>query len=537
MNKMKNQQIYRFKWILITLMLTLTIAGCAGQVETPAPDNTVVPMPQSASPEETGVAPTAVPDLPANEDASVIEDVLFEDDFTDPNSGWPQERYDNYFIGYHEPDYYHVQVQSPNDKTLVPLPGKPVFDDATIEVKLFTDLDNTSESGDYRYGFVFRRSGNQFYAFTISPPTKKWYVLKSSAGALDTLGEGTNNSIQGMSLETQDTLRLNAEGPNFYFLVNDQLVYQFSDPDFASGEFGFYVQTFDRERIHAHFNSVSIKHVHPYQAETKILYEDDFTDSSSGWTIENYDNYFFGYHEPEYYHVQVQSPNDSTLVPVPGKTNYEDITVEVNVYPDQDNTAAEGDFLYGIAARRSGSQFYAFTISPRTKKWYVFKSSADQVELLGEGTDISIQGKTADSEDKLRVDARDSDFYFHINDHLVYQFSDPDYASGEVSFYVQTLDSPRIHAHFDSVVIRDVQLPQQCDVTATNLNVRSGPGTAFAPVAILSEGDRVEPVGRDPEGEWIRVRLANGSQYGWVVNFQDYLSCNITANDLPVVKP
>ena len=157
--------------------------------------------------------------------------------------------------------------------------------------------------------------------------------------------------------------------------------------------------------------------------------------------------------------------------------------------------------------------------------------------LQKEGTDNSIQGQSADVEDRLRVDAKGSNFYFHINDHLVYQFSDPDYPSGEVGFYVQTMDSTRIHAHFDSVVIRDVQLPQMCYVTAVTMYLRSGPGTGYSAVTVLTEGDKVEPVGRDPEGKWLRVRPENSSQYGWVADFLNYLSCNIPADELPVVKP
>ena len=39
--------------------------------------------------------------------------VLYHDDFTNPASGWPEAKFDNYFIGYHEPEYYHVEVIQP----------------------------------------------------------------------------------------------------------------------------------------------------------------------------------------------------------------------------------------------------------------------------------------------------------------------------------------------------------------------------------------------------------------------------------------
>lgn len=339
---MTNIRFYRYQWIAPILILALTVVGCANQLDVPSTENVVIPTPQPASPEESNPTPTAGSDPVPTPEGSVQEDVLYGDDFTDQTSGWPKENFDNYFIGYHEPDYYHVQVQSPNDKTLVPMPEKPVFEDVTIEVEVFTDLDNTAADGDYLYGVVFRRSGNQYYAFVISPYTQKWYVLKSSLNALEVLGEGTDDSIRGMSVETQDT---------------------------------------------------------------------------------------------------------------------------------------------------------------------------------------------------LRVDAKGSSFFFHINDRLVEQFSDPDYGSGEVGFYVQTFDRTRIHTHFNSITIRDVQPPLMCRVIAALLYLRSGPSTVFAPLTFLTEGERVEPLGQSTGGEWIRVRVESNDRQGWVVNTPNYVSCNIAIADLPVVEP
>ena len=120
---------------------------------------------------------------------------LYHDDFTDPTSGWPEAKFDNYFIGYHEPEYYHVEVTSPNYKTTVFEPEKKTFGDVTIEVKAFTASSKTAETGDYCFGVAFRRSGDQYYAFAISQRTKKWYVLKSTPNALAILAEGTDEAI------------------------------------------------------------------------------------------------------------------------------------------------------------------------------------------------------------------------------------------------------------------------------------------------------------------------------------------------------
>lgn len=271
-------------------------------------------------------------------------------------------------------------------------------------------------------------------------------------------------------------------------------------------------------------------------ADTGVRYTDKFEDPATGWPQEEFDNYFIGYHEPDYYHINVRSSNDKELVPVPNKESYGDITVEAEVLTDLNNTAESGDYRYGVAFRRSGDQYYVFAISPRSGKWYVLKSSPDHLEVLKEGSDDSIQG--LDALDTLQVDVRGTNFYFHINDQLIDQVSDSDYAEGEVGLFVQTLDTPRVHAHFDSITIRDVDAPQQaCKVDSFGIRMRRGPSTSFDPIGFLTHGDTVEPQGRNPDANWIQVRVEDSDRRGWIFYDPDWISCNVATSDLPVVEP
>ncbi|MFQ6026157.1 MAG: hypothetical protein ACE5Q6_01430, partial [Dehalococcoidia bacterium] len=243
--------------------------------------------------------------------------LLYGDDFTDSTSGWANELvFDNYYVGYHEPDYYHVEVHQPLDSTLVVLPEQS-FDDATVETEVFVSQANTAPDGDFRYGLVVRRSGKQFYAFTISPRTKTWSVLKGSPSGLEVLEENTEPSIQG--LEAADVLRIDAKGSAFNFHINGNIVSQINDPDYGSGEVGFFVETYDGPRAHIHYDWLIIQNVEAALLSLPgVLYGDDFTDSTSGWANELvFNNYYVGYHEPDYYHVEVHQPLDSTLAVLP----------------------------------------------------------------------------------------------------------------------------------------------------------------------------------------------------------------------------
>ncbi len=91
------------------------------------------------------------------------------------------------------------------------------------------------------------------------------------------------------------------------------------------------------------------------------------------------------------------------VAPYP-KLKFADLWIEATAFADAANTAPQGDFRYGIALRRTGKQFYAFAISPRSQSWYVLKSSATRLDVLAQGKTGPVPG--AGGENKLRAEAR-----------------------------------------------------------------------------------------------------------------------------------
>ena len=135
------------------------------------------------------------------------------------------------------------------------------------------------------------------------------------------------------------------------------------------------------------------------------------------------------------------------------------------------------------------------------------------------------------------MDAQGSDFFFYINERLVSQVSDSDYAAGEVGLYVQTFDSPGAHIHFDNLIIQEFKASLSCNVNASTLNVRSGPSTSFSSFAFLSNGDKVEPLGCTSDATWIRIRGEGSENEGWVFNSDEFVACDGDINLLPVLNP
>lgn len=63
------------------------------------------------------------------------------------------------------------------------------------------------------------------------------------------------------------------------------------------------------------------------------------------------------------------------------------------------------------------------------------------------------------------------------------------------------------------------------------LNVRSGPGTTYRSIAVVSGGTTVELLGRSSGGSWIKVRVPTGT-VGWVRGY--YLNTSYPTQNLPV---
>ena len=272
--------------------------------------------------------------------------------------------------------------------------------------------------------------------------------------------------------------------------------------------------------------------------DANVLYQDVFTNPGTGWAAAEFDNYFIGYHEPEYYHVEIKSPHlNAPVVGIPSgeANNYPDATIELQVYTVAGRTATDGAYRYGLVFRRTGDNYYAFTISPTTKTWEVFKSSPSGFVTLTEGTAESIQG--LDVNDLLRVDAQGSSFLFSINDQLVGQVTDPDYAEGTVGLYAENLENTNTHVHFDALSIRDVAFTLMCTISeGGTVYVRSGPSQTFPQTGLLSSGDTVKALGKSSTN-WIQIELEGSDQPGWISYSEGYMTCTPSVDLFPVVSP
>ncbi|MCA9918671.1 MAG: SUMF1/EgtB/PvdO family nonheme iron enzyme [Anaerolineales bacterium] len=190
--------------------------------------------------------------------------ILLTDEFTNPESGWPELKEDTAWSGYHPPDFYHVEATGENQVATA------VFGtDATnisLEARMFVDI-LVSEAGEYRYGLLLRKvSDREFYAFTVAPRSNEWTVLKATDDGLEILDSGTTQGltggstvpVQGGSSDLADTLRVDASGSSLAFFINGRIITTVTDTSYSHGDIGFYVETFDEPRAHVHYDALTV---------------------------------------------------------------------------------------------------------------------------------------------------------------------------------------------------------------------------------------------------------------------------------------
>ncbi len=392
--------------------------------------------------------------------------VLLQDDFTNPESGWPETTTASALQGYHPPDYYHVQASVPNQIATAYFGGN--YDNIAMEAQVFVDSIGTPD-GNFRYGLMVRRVDERFYAFAVSPHAGQWFVLKGTPAGLETLSEGSVADLHGINTgaDNSDKLRIDAAGSNLTFTINDQVVTQLDDFDYRSGDIGFYVETFDQGLAHVHYDSLEVDKLDAVPVVQQLLLTDDFTNPESGWPDEKTDDTLSGYHPPDYYHVQSARPNHTATAFF--NKSFSDFTMEADVFVDNTDTET-GDFYYGLAVYQNGSSYYGLLVSPRAGRWEVVEQGSEGQKVLAEGEEGGLHGLSG--ADKLRVDAAGSNVIFGINGRSVAQLEGVATTSGQIGFVVETLDESRAHIHYDSLTVRPVErnavdLPTAVSVAST----------------------------------------------------------------------
>ena len=175
--------------------------------------------------------------------------VLFADDFSDPNSGWPTLENDQAKYSY-EPDGYHILVNRVNS---APWAKTNRQDD---NASIYVDAAPVTNSNGF-YGIICRIQENGSFYYFIVQNNGVFAIGKIKDEVLQPLVEWTANNAIRQGNQT-NRLRADCDGSALRFYVNDVFVGEASDSDFTSGYSGLIVNALDSQSFDVVFNNFQI---------------------------------------------------------------------------------------------------------------------------------------------------------------------------------------------------------------------------------------------------------------------------------------
>lgn len=184
---------------------------------------------------------------------------------------------------------------------------------------------------------------------------------------------------------------------------------------------------------------------------SNILFQDDFSDTNSGWDRNNWDSGITDYNNGAY-QMLVKVPSYDIWAN-PGRSFDGDVRVEA----DATKVAGDADDDYGLICRYSGE--------PATPNYYYFIISSDGFAVIGKvtsGENVYISSEKMNPSDAinqglatnhLRADCIGSTLTFYVNTQQVASISDSSFTGGDVGFIAGTFDIPSTEFSFDNLVV------------------------------------------------------------------------------------
>jgi len=186
-------------------------------------------------------------------------------------------------------------------------------------------------------------------------------------------------------------------------------------------------------------------------ADKDILFQDDFSQSNSGWDRADREDGLTDYGDGVY-RMQVKEPSYD-LWANPGKSFDGDVRVEV----DATKVSGEDDNNFGLICRYSGAadtpNFYYFNISSDGYAVIGKVSGGSQEYISSEQMVPSEAIKQGNTSNKLRADCVGSTLTLYVNGEDVATATDTDYTSGDVGLMTGTFEVASTEINFDNFVV------------------------------------------------------------------------------------
>jgi hypothetical protein len=180
--------------------------------------------------------------------------------------------------------------------------------------------------------------------------------------------------------------------------------------------------------------------------DSNVLFQDDFSKSSSGWDKWNGDNGSTDYVDGAYQITVNNTQYD--LWANPGE-NFTDVSVEV----DAVMVSGPEDNDFGILCRYVDLDNYYFGIISSDGYYAIGTVVAGTQSISGENMQTSDAIKTGFESNRIRFDCVGSTLSLYVNGKMLQEVTDSSFASGDVGLLAGTFDTAGTQVAFDNFVV------------------------------------------------------------------------------------
>ena len=376
-------------------------------------------------------------------------EVLYEEDFSSPKTGWNVGEYDGGAVGYTDDGTYFV-ISNGNSTMEWGAAGQD-FSDATIAVdatQISASDNNNNGYGvmcrvqDDGYGYLLRISGDGYASI---------YLVTEEFTALSEWTQ-VDAVIQG---DSTNHLEATCDGSTLSLVVNGVSVATAEDDTYASGDIALSATSYEATASEIHFDDLSVTATGTAPGntpdapigpvDTQGLLVDDFSDDGSGWEIGVYDSGSSGYANGYYY---VTAEAAGILEFGAAQRNFTDVVIAVET--TQFSGPANDNNGYGVICRaQSNGDGYLLRISGDGYASIVLGAN-DEFTSLVEWTPTEAVNQ-GNATNQLQACCVGTHLSLTVNGELVLEADDDTFGSGDIAMTASTYEDEPTEIHFDNV--------------------------------------------------------------------------------------
>mgnify|MGYP001089924900 CR=1 FL=1 len=193
-----------------------------------------------------------LPSLTGPKASPVSSNIIFQDDFSDPDSGWEVGKYDEGSVGYKNGAY--VVISYSNGDTMWGVANRS-FDDIVIEVDATQVAAGPESDNDYGVicreqgdgnGYYLLLSGDGYYAIIKAQDNEFYYLVDWTETEAIHKGNATNH------------IRAVCNGTSLELSVNGEYLASVEDNAFASGDIALTATTYEDAATEIHFDNLVV---------------------------------------------------------------------------------------------------------------------------------------------------------------------------------------------------------------------------------------------------------------------------------------